>query len=108
MAKRQREAGCRFANYCRTSAMFMWHTHACGRPSAIPQASRELALQRYELLRPHLEEGASPLRAIASEASIPIEQPSGGQVDTVSKVLLTSYLAHFCANDLAHQLQIAG
>src|SRR5258705_10512235 len=38
--------------------------------SAIPQASRELALQRYEFLRPHLE-GARPLRAIASKASIP-------------------------------------
>jgi putative transposase len=38
--------------------------------SAIPQASRELALQRLELLRPHLEEGR-PLRTVASEASIP-------------------------------------
>ncbi len=38
--------------------------------SAIPQASRELALQRFELLRPHLE-GKRPLRGIASEASIP-------------------------------------
>ena len=38
--------------------------------SAIPQASRELALQRLELLRPHLEE-VRPLRTVASEASIP-------------------------------------
>jgi putative transposase len=32
--------------------------------------ARELALQRLELLRPHLEE-ARPLRTVASEASIP-------------------------------------
>lgn len=38
--------------------------------SAIPPASREIALQRLELLRPHLEE-ARPLRTVASEASIP-------------------------------------
>jgi putative transposase len=38
--------------------------------SAIPQASREIALQRFELLRPHLEE-ARPLRTVASEGSIP-------------------------------------
>ncbi len=38
--------------------------------SAIPQASREIALQSFELLRPHLE-GVRPLRAVASEASIP-------------------------------------
>jgi len=38
--------------------------------SAIPQASRELALQRFELLRPHLEQ-ERPLRVVASEASIP-------------------------------------
>ncbi|RSL18705.1 putative transposase [Edaphobacter aggregans] len=38
--------------------------------SAIPQASREIALQRLQLLRPHLEE-ARPLRTVASEASIP-------------------------------------
>ena len=38
--------------------------------SAIPLASREVALHRFELLRPHLE-GARPLRRVASEASIP-------------------------------------
>jgi putative transposase len=38
--------------------------------SAFPQASRELALQRFELLRSHLE-GMRPLRTVASEASIP-------------------------------------
>lgn len=38
--------------------------------SAIPQASRDIALQRFELLRPHLE-GLRPLRTVASEASIP-------------------------------------
>jgi putative transposase len=38
--------------------------------SAIPQASREIALQRFELLRPYLE-GARPLRTVASEGSIP-------------------------------------
>ncbi|WP_221313229.1 helix-turn-helix domain-containing protein [Granulicella aggregans] len=38
--------------------------------SAIPQALRELALQRFQLLRPHLE-GDRTLRAIASDASIP-------------------------------------
>jgi putative transposase len=38
--------------------------------SAIPQSSRELALHRFELLRPHLE-GFRPLRAVSSEASIP-------------------------------------
>ena len=38
--------------------------------SAIPQASREVALHRFELLRPH-PEGARPLRTVASEASIP-------------------------------------
>jgi putative transposase len=38
--------------------------------SAIPEASREIALERFELLRPHLE-GARPLRTVALEASIP-------------------------------------
>ena len=38
--------------------------------SAIPQASREIALQRFELLRPYLE-GARPLRNVASEGPIP-------------------------------------
>ena len=38
--------------------------------SAIPQASREIALQRFELLKPHLE-GLRTLRTVASEASIP-------------------------------------
>jgi hypothetical protein len=34
---------------------FIWHTDSCGRTFAFSQASRELALQRFELLRPHLE-----------------------------------------------------
>jgi len=38
--------------------------------SAIPEASREIALERFELLRAHLE-GARPLRTVALEASIP-------------------------------------
>jgi putative transposase len=38
--------------------------------SAIPQASRDVAKQRFEILRPHLE-GHRPLRVVASEASIP-------------------------------------
>jgi putative transposase len=38
--------------------------------SAIPQASREIALQRFEMLRPHIE-GVRSLRGVASEASIP-------------------------------------
>ena len=38
--------------------------------SAIPPASREVALHRFELLRPHLED-SRPLRSVASEASIP-------------------------------------
>jgi transposase InsO family protein len=38
--------------------------------SAIPEASREIALERFELLRPYLE-GARPLRTVALEASIP-------------------------------------
>ena len=38
--------------------------------SAIPQASRDVAQQRFEILRPHLE-GHRPLRVVASEASIP-------------------------------------
>jgi putative transposase len=38
--------------------------------SAIPEVLREVALQRFELLRPHLE-GAQSLRAAASGASIP-------------------------------------
>src|SRR5271156_3935771 len=38
--------------------------------SAIPPSSREVALHRFGLLRPHLE-GARPLRTVASEASIP-------------------------------------
>ncbi len=38
--------------------------------SGILQASRESALQRFEKLRQHLE-GFRPLRAVASEASIP-------------------------------------
>ena len=38
--------------------------------SAIPQSSRDIALQRFEMLRPHLE-GLRSLRAIASEAAIP-------------------------------------
>jgi putative transposase len=41
-----------------------------GELSAIPQASREIALQRFEMLRPHLE-GERSLRVVASEASIP-------------------------------------
>lgn len=38
--------------------------------SAIPQSSRDIAQQRFEMLRPHLEE-KRPLRVVASEASIP-------------------------------------
>jgi putative transposase len=38
--------------------------------SAIPQSSRNIAQQRFEMLRPHLE-GLRPLRVVASEASIP-------------------------------------
>jgi putative transposase len=38
--------------------------------SAIPQPSLDIALQRFEMLRPHLE-GLRSLRAIASEALIP-------------------------------------
>jgi putative transposase len=38
--------------------------------SAIPPSSREAALHRFELLRPHLEEDR-PLRSVAFEASIP-------------------------------------
>jgi len=36
--------------------------------SAIPEVSLEIALERFELLRPHLE-GARPLRTVALEAS---------------------------------------
>jgi putative transposase len=38
--------------------------------AAIPQSSRDLAQQRFEMLRPHVE-GLRPLRVVASEASIP-------------------------------------
>jgi putative transposase len=38
--------------------------------SAVPSASRELALRRFHLLRPHLESGRS-LRAVAKEAGVP-------------------------------------
>jgi putative transposase len=38
--------------------------------SAIPQALREIALRRFEMLRPHIE-GIRSLRGVASEASIP-------------------------------------
>jgi putative transposase len=38
--------------------------------SSIPQEWRELALQRFHLLRPYLE-GVRPLRSVASEAAIP-------------------------------------
>src|SRR6187402_1084475 len=54
----------------RTFVLIMWQIHACRRLSAIPQASRELALQPSELLRLHLEK-ERPLRAVASEGLIP-------------------------------------
>lgn len=40
--------------------------------SAIPPGSREIALQRFEFLKPNLE-GLRTLRAVASEASIPYQ-----------------------------------
>ena len=48
----------------------MWHTLRVDELSAIPQASRDVAQQRFELLRSHLED-QRPLRVVASEASIP-------------------------------------
>lgn len=42
---------CRFANYLAYILLIIWHTPACDELSAIPRASREIALQCLELLR---------------------------------------------------------
>ena len=52
---------------CHTFFLITWHTHARGRSFCTPPSSREVALYRFELLRPHLQE-ARPLRTVASEA----------------------------------------